>query len=319
MTDVAVPTPGRRAALWFLLFLLVVEAVVFAFHVVVNKVAAGAGLPPFGYTFWYSFGAGLVLLIAGAIRGDLPPVRPRHLFSYLVVGTTGLAFPFTLMTFVAPKLPSGIVSMLVVLSPILTYLFSLIARLEKFRALSVVGILLGLAGVLLLILPSTSLPSADMVGWVLLCMLAPASFAATNVLVVVLRPPALSSLAMSTALLLGASVVLFPITLIVGQPYAFPGPSLGGDLAILYAVLLNLLLWYVFLEAVRLSGPVFFSQFNYLVVLAGFGFGILFFGERPSLYIIGAAALMFAGLAVLNWRPKKRPAVPHAEAARGGP
>ncbi len=237
MTEAAMPATGRRVALWFLLLLLVVEAVLFSLHVVVNKVAMSAALPPLGYTFWYSFGAGLILLIVSAIRGDLPPIRPRHLVTYAIIGTTGLAFPFTLMTFVAPKLPSGIVSMLVVLSPLLTYLFSLIAKLETFRMLSVVGILCGLAGVLLLILPSASLPSADMVGWVLLCLLAPASLAATNVLVVVLRPPALSSLAMSTALLLAASVVLFPIMLIVGQPYAIPGPNLGGDIALIYIVL----------------------------------------------------------------------------------
>ncbi len=319
MTEAAMPATGRRVALWFLLLLLVVEAVLFSLHVVVNKVAMSAALPPLGYTFWYSFGAGLILLIVSAIRGDLPPIRPRHLVTYAIIGTTGLAFPFTLMTFVAPKLPSGIVSMLVVLSPLLTYLFSLIAKLETFRMLSVVGILCGLAGVLLLILPSASLPSADMVGWVLLCLLAPASLAATNVLVVILRPPALSSLAMSTALLLAASVVLFPIMLIVGQPYAIPGPNLGGDIALIYAVLLNLVIWIIFLEVVRLSGPVFFSQFNYLVVLAGFGFGILFFGERPSLYMIGAAALMFAGLAMINWRPKKKPAPPLIETAIGDP
>ncbi|MGD9538200.1 MAG: EamA family transporter [Alphaproteobacteria bacterium] len=306
MTDDAAPAPARSAALWLLILLLIAEAIIFALHVMVNKVAVDEGLPTFGYTFWYSFGAGLILLIICALRGDLPPMRPRHVLTYLIIGTTGLAFPFTLMTFVAPKLPASIVSMLVVLSPLMTYLFALLARLERFRWLSLIGILLGFAGVLLLILPEASLPAADMVGWVLLCLLAPASFGLTNVLAAVLRPPAISSLAMSATLLLGASVVLFPIMLALGQSYSFPGPALGGDLALLYAVLINLVLWTLFLEVVRLAGPVFFAQFNYLVVLAGFGFGVLFFGERPSLYIIAAAALMAAGLAVLNWRRRRR-------------
>ena len=99
----------------------------------------------------------------------------------------------------------------------MTYLFALLARLERFRWLSLLGILLGLAGVLLLILPDASLPEAGMVGWVLVCLLAPASLALTNVLAAVLRPPAISSLAMSAALLLGASVVLFPIMLALEQ------------------------------------------------------------------------------------------------------
>ena len=100
-------------------------------------------------------------------------MRPRYVLNYLIIGTTGLAFPFTLMTFVAPQLPAGIVSMLVVLSPLMTYVFALLARLEHFRWLSLLGTLLGLAGVLLLILPDASLPEAGMVGWVLVCLLAP--------------------------------------------------------------------------------------------------------------------------------------------------
>ncbi|MBM3484064.1 MAG: DMT family transporter [Alphaproteobacteria bacterium] len=291
---------------WFLVSAWLVEAVAFALFVVVNRLASEAGVPNFGYTLWYALGAGLVLLIIGAIKGDTPPLKPRYVLSYLVLGMTGLAFPFTLMAFVAPKLPSGIVSMLVVLSPVMTYVFSLIFRLERFRLLSVIGILLGLAGVLVLILPSTSLPSADMVPWVLLCMLAPSSFGLTNVLAVVLRPPALSALSMATSLLLSAAFLLFPITLLMGQIHAFPGPNIDGDLAILYAVGLNIMIWTVFLGAVRVIGPVLFSQFNYLVVLIGFGFGVLFFGEQPSLYIWLATALMFLGLAAINWRPRQR-------------
>jgi drug/metabolite transporter (DMT)-like permease len=81
-----------------------------------------------------------------------------------------------------------------------------------------------------------------------------------------------------------------------------------GDLAILYAVLINVAIWVVFMEVTRQAGPVFFSQFNYIVVLVGFGFGVLMFGERPSVYIWGATALMLLGLTALNWRPKRKAA-----------
>jgi drug/metabolite transporter (DMT)-like permease len=158
-----------------------------------------------------------------------------------------------------------------------------------------------------------------MVGWVLLCMVAPSCFGLTNVLAVVLKPPALSALATATALLLSAALILFPITLIMGQAYVFPGPNLKGDLAILYAVILNIMVWTVFLSAVKVVGPVLFSQFNYLVVLIGFGFGVLFFGEKPSLYIWLATALMFLGLAAINWRPRQRAATSPASEAGSAP
>jgi len=145
--------------------------------------------------------------------------------------------------------------------------------------------------------PKVSLPTPDMVGWLLLAFLAPVFFGMTNVTASLLRPPAASSVAMATGMVLTTVVMMAILALATGQAYALPGPWPALPTAIGTAVI-NAAFYVAFFEIVRMAGPVFFAQFNYLVVLAGFGWGALFFGESHSAYVWGAAALMLIGLAL---------------------
>lgn len=279
----------------------------------VNKLAAEAGLPYVAYVFWHSLGGGLMLLLICLAMGRRawPQLSWLHLRTYLVWGGLGIAGPITLLTYVSPNLPSAVMTMILVLVPLFTYLFALLFRMERFRALSVLALLLGLGGVLLVIVPEASLPSAEAAGWVLLALLAPASFSLVTVFAGKFRPPDAPSATLACGLLLGSAVLLVPVMFGTGQLYLFPGPSLSGDLTLLYASLLSVLIFYVFLEMVRLAGPVFATQHNYIAVLAGFGWGALIFGEAHSAYIWGATALMFAGLTLhtLSARRAARAAV----------
>ena len=59
----------------------------------------------------------------------------------------------------------------------------------------------------------------------------------------------------------------------------------------------------LFLEIIRRAGPVFFAQFNYLAVLAGVAWGAVIFGERLSIFVVAAMALMFVGVFLSGYRP----------------
>ena len=277
----------------------------------VNKLAVMHGVPNVAYVFWHSLGAGLFLLVLCALNRDLPKLDRLHLRTYLVWGLLTTAAPISLLTYVAPHLPAGIITMILVLVPLVTYLIALVLGVDRFRVLGVLGILFGLAGVLLVIVPEVGLPSRDMVGWMLLALLAPVMFGLVTVFAGKYRPPAASSLNLACGLMLGSAILLVPIMLGLGQGYFFSGADLVGNLCILYASLLTAWIFYLFLEIIRLSGPVFVTQHNYIATLAGFGWGVVFFGEGYSGYIWGATALMFIGLALLNfslWRASRREA-----------
>jgi drug/metabolite transporter (DMT)-like permease len=266
----------------------------------VNKMGAEAGVPYVGFVFWLSLLGMVATGIPAALRRELPQLTWPHLRAYLVLGGLGVAIPAPLLVLVSPKIPVGIVTLLMILVPILTYTLSYFVGIERFRVSGVVGLLFGLGGILLVLVPDLGLPSSDMVGWVLLALAAPFCFAGTNTMAAYLRPPAAPSFAMATGMQASASLLCLPLMFATGQEYLFPGPTTEGMFAVLYAAGITALTMVSWFALVRVVGPVYFSQFSYFVVLGGFVWGILLFDEQPSIYIWIATALTFVGLAVFT-------------------
>ena len=268
-----------------------------------NKIAVTGGIPFFAYVFWQTVGAGLVLLLFAALLRRRPRLSWPYVRAYFVIGFFTLAFPFVLLAFIAPKLPAGVISLGGTLSPTITYILALALAMDRFRWLRIGGIALGLAGVLLVVLPETSLPDSDMAGWVLLSLLVPVSYASGTISAARLAPAEGDSLTMGSGLLFASSIMVFPFMAGSGQWWFFSGPMSDSDWAQIGAILINAAFFYLLLlEIVRRAGPVFFSTQNYVATLAGIGWGILILAESHSVYVWGALALLFAGLFLVTRR-----------------
>ncbi len=275
--------------------LIIIAGINFGFVFPVNKIAGEAGVPFFAYVFWYALGAGLIVLAIAAVRRELPPLSPRHLRDYFVASALGFALPFALLAFVAPKLPAGVAALLAVLTPAFTYIFSLVGGTERLHLISIAGLVLSIAGVFFIVVPSGSLPSADMVGWFLLALLAPIMFAGLNIYAEKFQPPAVPPFAKATGILWASVIMLVPLMLGTGQIYLIPGPDADGNWALLGAVVINTLMWPLFYTIVKRAGAFLFSMVNIIGVVAGVVLGVLLLGESHSAYVWIAACLMIAG------------------------
>ena len=272
---------------------------------VLNKIAVDGGVPPFAFAFWPMLFSGLLLLAVAMMRGETPSLKFADLRAYIVVGVLAMGAPLAVLTYLADKLPQGIISMVVILAPTLTYLFAILFGVDRLKLLSCAGLVAGLGGILVIVLPDVSLPEPDMVWWLLFALLAPVLLGLGNVLTALVRPPAMPSTVLAAGMLLSAAALLLVLMIATGQTYFFDGAAPGINWNFLYATLLNSIFYILFLEIVRLSGPVFFSQMNYLAVAAGFGWGMLLFGERYSLYVWGGTALMAMSVLLLTLGARK--------------
>jgi drug/metabolite transporter (DMT)-like permease len=280
--------------------MLAASAVIYSLVFQFNQMATNAGANYFSHAFWQVALGGAALLVACLVLGHGVSFRWPYLRAYVVVGAFGFGLPMALLTFVAPHLPPGIISLVLALSPTFTYLASVVLRLDRMSTYGVIGIALGFAGVAVILVPDSALPGPDSASWFLLAVITPVLLAIANVAAALLRPPATNSLVMGAGFLLGAALSLLPLMLAFGQTQM---PLRDGLLLpTVGAAAVNAVFIVLFAEIVRRWGPTFFAQFNYLAVVAAIGWAAIIFGDAPSLYALLALVLMAAGVLISERR-----------------
>ena len=290
-----------------LIGMLFVLGVSFALAVSLNRFAADGGVPFLPYVFWQSFGGGTALMLLAAALRRLPPVDFRHVRIFLSTGALNLAFPYMLLAYLAPKVPASLLSLGLALVPIMVYVLALTLRQDRFHWLRCSGILLGFAGILVVLLPQASLPAPGMAGWVALGLVPSLSYAVNAVLVARWRPQETGSLPLAGGLMLASAGYVLIVMAAIGESWWAFGGSFGiGHGATIAAMANNCVSFYLVFEVIRRAGPVIFSTVNYIATLSGMGFGMWFFGDAPSAYIWGAVVLMFAGLFLVTTTGRKK-------------
>ena len=288
-----------------LMGMLFTLGVCFALAVSLNRFAVDGGVPILPYVFWQSVGGGAALMLMAAALHRLPPVDFRHVRIFLSAGVLNLAFPSMLLAYLAAKVPASVLSLGLSLVPIMVYALALMLRQDRFHALRFGGILLGLAGVLLVLVPQASLPASGMAGWVALGLVPSLSYAVNAVLVARWRPQETGSVPLVGGMMLTSAGCLLVVMAVTGDWWAFGGSFGIGHGATIGAMANSCVSFYLVFEVIRRAGPVIFSTVNYIATLSGMGFGMWFFDEAPSAYIWGAVVLMFAGLFLVTTTGRK--------------
>jgi drug/metabolite transporter (DMT)-like permease len=290
----------RRGGMAMPTALLLIGGISFGSVFSANRLAVEAGLPALGYAFWQTLFAALLLLGAGALARQMPRFDRRSLALFLLVALTGMVGPLVVFVTVADKVPAGILTLIVALIPATTYALSLLLGMDRLRWLKLAGVVLGFAGVLLIVLPEGGLPTPEAVWWVLFALLVPVLAAVNNIYGERLSPPRVSSFAIAGGMMSVAVLVLF---LVMMARDGFVVPSTGGwqgAIAILWSGTAQAITYCSFFEIVRRAGGVFFALINYVIVAAGLLWAYALFGERLSPWAWGAVALFALSLVLIN-------------------
>lgn len=280
--------------------LLLVGGIAYGSLFSANKLAVDAGLPIIAYAFWQTLFASAALLIGAALVGGLPRYGVAGLKLFVTVAATGLAGPLLVFTSVADKVPPGVLTLIVALCPTTTYVLSLVLRMDRLRWFSVAGVGLGFGGILLIVLPSGSLPSADAAIWVVFALLVPVLAAINNVAGEKLTPAKASPFAMAGGMMSVAALFLF-VAMTAQDGIVLPTDAGSEGLwVVLWAAAGQAVTYVSFFEIVRRAGAVFFALLNYVVVAAGLIWANILFGDRLSLWVWLAVLLLAASLTLTN-------------------
>ncbi len=292
--------PIKTASMLLPTVLLLVGGIAYGSMFSANKFIVEAGLPIASYAFWQTLFSSGVLLIGAALTRDLPPVNFRALRLYLLVAITGMVGPLLVFSSVADRVPAGILTLIVALIPTTTYVLSLIVGMDRFRWLNVAGVALGFGGIILIVLPSGSLPTPEAAIWVVFALLVPLLAAFNNVYGERLAPPKAGSLGMAGGMMGIAAVVLF-VVMMARDGLVLP-TDVGnqGLYCVLWATAAQSITYACFFEIIRRAGGAFFALLNYVVVAAGLIWASILFGDQLSYWVWIAVVLLAISLALTN-------------------
>ncbi len=152
--------------------------------------------------------------------------------------------------------------------------------------------------------------------WLLLGLIAPLGYAFNNIAVVFLRPAETTSLHLSTGVLLVATIMLLPVMLVVDGAFVFSGLEAKAVWSTAWAGFTNVIIFLSLFEIIRRAGPVFFAQFNYVVVVTGIIWAFLVFSDSFGGWVWAAIAVMAVGLVFANAGTNRSAKAAAAEAAK---
>lgn len=260
-----------------------------------------------------ALGATILYLILRSM-GQRLPGDGRSWATFFVMGALNNVIPFCLIMWGQVQISSGLASILNAVTPLSTVVLAhWLTRDEKLTPARLGGVLLGLAGVAVMVGPAALAGLGHDVAAQIACLLATVSYGFAGIYGRRFRgtPPLVTATGQVTA----STVMMLPIALTLDQPWHLAMPSAVTWAALGGAALFSTALGYiVYFRILATAGATNLLLVTFLIPVIALLLGTLVLGERIEPGQLGGMALIGLGLAaidgrLLRWR---RPA-----AARG--
>ena len=269
-----------------------------------GKIAVENGAKPFGVAQFQVMFAGIVLLFVNVIRGKSTQNMRDKLGFIFCIAMLGAAIPSVLFYYAAPHVPAGVLSITVALIPLMTYGFSIPLKLETFSVVRAVGLVFGVIAICLIALPENSLPDPATLPWIFIACISALCYAVENIILGFKSALTVGPMRLAMGMNLIAAVTLLPITILTDSYFSPSLPLKTVDYAVIGLGLITVVAYTMFVLSVALFGSVFSSQVGYIVTLTGVFWGMIIFGESPSVWIWLSLCAMIVGLALVTPRTK---------------
>jgi drug/metabolite transporter (DMT)-like permease len=266
-----------------------------------NRVAV-VEVPPFTVVFIRVALAAVVLFPLVGLNRLRLPTGVAAWRDFAVMGILNNVAPFVLIVWAQAHIPGGLASILNALTPLFAVVCShFLTADDKATPNKVIGVLLGLAGVAVLVGPGVLAQAGDAVLAELAVVAATFSYGLSSVWSRRFRgrPP----LVTSTGQLIASSVMLAPLAVLVDRPWtlALPGMATLGSLAAL-ALLSTALAYVLFFRVVTLAGPSNAMLVTLLIPVSAILLTATLLGERLALHQFLGMAVIASGLIAVDGR-----------------
>ena len=277
-----------------------------------TKVAVSTGYGPLGLIFWQ---LSIILIVSGALIAVMRwriPMSRHHLLLLFGISLVGTLIPDFLLYTAAAHIPAGILAIVNAMIPMFSLPVALLLGFERFAPLRLLGALLGMASIVLMVAPQTSLPDTAESAFVLVAVFAVVFYAMQGNFMTWYGTRGMNAVQLLFGSSLIGLVLVTPAMIASGQFVSPFVPWTGVEWAILGTGSLHGLAYTGFFVLVGRSGPVFASQVAYIVTATGVFWSILLLSEQYSGWVWSAFGLTMIGIALVQPHGRDTGAAPGA-------
>lgn len=246
------------------------------------------------------------LALGGLLRIlGLPMPRDRRTWvAFFAMGVLNNLLPFCLIVWGQTQISSGVASVLNATTPLFGVLVAhVLTRDEKMTGNRLAGVLVGFAGVAVMIGPTALaglgnglLPQLAVLGAAL-------SYSFAGIFGRRFKGMGVSPLVTATGQVTASTLMLVPVALLVDRPWTLPMPSTAAWGAVVGIALLSTALAYViFFRVLASAGATNLMLVTFLIPVSAILLGGLFLGERLAVRHGIGMALIAGGLAAIDGR-----------------
>ncbi len=229
---------------------------------------------------------------------------PRERAQWIKIALIGLvnnAIPFLLIAWGEQRISSGLASVLNSSMPLFTVLFAhLLTHDDRITPAKAIGVLIGFAGVAVVITPGAADLSGELPGS-LAIVAASAAYAIATVFVRKTLTGATDPIATGAAQLVTACVWLAPLVLATGATAHLDAVPLDAILAVIALGLLGTglayIIYYLLIQRAKASQM---SLVTYLLPVTALVYGAIFLGEEVTGYAVAGFGLIVSGILLVN-------------------
>ncbi len=279
--------------------LLVIVGFFLAVSILLSKVAAIQHAPMLTYLALAMGGSGLLLSLS--TPGKRAGEAGFFTLVFYSVGAGGLmALGSALGYLTVHKVGAAFIALALAFPPMLTWLLSMILRLERFDALRLAGLLIGLAGGVFLAV-SKGIGAPSDIGAILIASFMPIVLAAGNVFRTRYWPKGASPRRLAGAMLICGAGLTLPFALYFEGASAIAAMAQPTMLVVLLIALVTFVVQYLALfQLQRVAGPVYLSQIGSVAAIIGSPVAVFALGERLPEGFALAGLLIVLGLTVFQ-------------------
>ena len=262
-------------------------------------------VPPLSLVaFRVAVGAALLYLVVRA-NGLRLPTAPAVWGAFLVMGLINNVIPFSLIAWAQSHVASGLAAILNATTPLFAVLLAnVLTEDEHMTPASVTGVVIGFAGVTIMIGPNALEGfTVDFLADLAL-LLASVFYALSPIFARRFSKAGIPPMVAATCQLTAATVMMVPLALLFDRPWTIAMPSAGVWGALIgLAALSTTLAYIIYYRILATAGAVNLMLVTLLIPVMAILLGAAFLGERLSPnHFLGMAAIGI-GLAAIDGRP----------------